>query len=234
MSDTSQGPGWWLASDGEWYPPESAPAAPPPPPPPTARMTSNGAPARESTAPTESAAEAPNVDAPPTEEPGKRRTRRAVGIAAVVVLLLAAVGVTVSILAGGSSSITSHGTMEVDDFTGDCLLDSGFSDITDGTQVTVTNADGTVIGTSVLSYNSGGSDPQGTIQPGLSTCVYRFTVSVPGGLSRYGISVSHRGTIWFNPTQMAKGPGLSLSSGGTGVPPPDTTPETTPGGFSAS
>ncbi|MFP4513648.1 MAG: DUF4190 domain-containing protein [Acidimicrobiales bacterium] len=30
MSDTSQGPGWWLASDGKWYPPQSA--APPPPP----------------------------------------------------------------------------------------------------------------------------------------------------------------------------------------------------------
>jgi hypothetical protein len=23
MSDTSQGPGWWLASDGRWYPPEA-------------------------------------------------------------------------------------------------------------------------------------------------------------------------------------------------------------------
>ncbi len=22
MSDTSQGPGWWMASDGKWYPPE--------------------------------------------------------------------------------------------------------------------------------------------------------------------------------------------------------------------
>ena len=22
MSTTSQGPGWWLASDGKWYPPE--------------------------------------------------------------------------------------------------------------------------------------------------------------------------------------------------------------------
>jgi len=29
MSDTSQGPGWWLASDGRWYPPQSAPAPPP-------------------------------------------------------------------------------------------------------------------------------------------------------------------------------------------------------------
>lgn len=33
MSDFSQGDGWWLASDGRWYPPEAAaqPLAPPPP-----------------------------------------------------------------------------------------------------------------------------------------------------------------------------------------------------------
>ncbi|MBI2704461.1 MAG: hypothetical protein HYX32_04115 [Actinobacteria bacterium] len=43
MSDTSQGPGWWQASDGKWYSPEShpsyqAPTAPQPaaPPPPAA------------------------------------------------------------------------------------------------------------------------------------------------------------------------------------------------------
>ena len=28
MSDTSQGEGWWLASDGKWYPPESRPPPP--------------------------------------------------------------------------------------------------------------------------------------------------------------------------------------------------------------
>ena len=34
MSDVSQGPGWWQASDGKWYPPlAAAPVAPPPPPP---------------------------------------------------------------------------------------------------------------------------------------------------------------------------------------------------------
>jgi Domain of unknown function (DUF4282) len=31
MSDSSQGPGWWQASDGKWYPPEKAPEPPPPP-----------------------------------------------------------------------------------------------------------------------------------------------------------------------------------------------------------
>lgn len=30
MSDASQGPGWWQASDGKWYPPEQAPGYQPP------------------------------------------------------------------------------------------------------------------------------------------------------------------------------------------------------------
>lgn len=34
MSEASQGPGWWLASDGRWYPPEMHPQYRPPPPPP--------------------------------------------------------------------------------------------------------------------------------------------------------------------------------------------------------
>lgn len=32
MSDVSQGPGWWQASDGRWYPPEQVPGVPTPPP----------------------------------------------------------------------------------------------------------------------------------------------------------------------------------------------------------
>lgn len=36
MSQVSGGPGWWLASDGRWYPPESRPQTGPPPPPPEA------------------------------------------------------------------------------------------------------------------------------------------------------------------------------------------------------
>jgi hypothetical protein len=34
VSEVSQGPGWWQASDGKWYPPQpAAPVTPPPPPP---------------------------------------------------------------------------------------------------------------------------------------------------------------------------------------------------------
>jgi hypothetical protein len=50
MSDAPQGPGWWQASDGKWYPPEQAPAGSTPPPgpgapgqvPPGAGMTPPG------------------------------------------------------------------------------------------------------------------------------------------------------------------------------------------------
>jgi len=44
MSDTSQGPGWWLASDGKWYPPELWTGGPGPVPPGTAVPTGTGAP----------------------------------------------------------------------------------------------------------------------------------------------------------------------------------------------
>ncbi|HEX2575688.1 MAG TPA: RDD family protein [Aquihabitans sp.] len=45
MSDVSQGPGWWQASDGKWYPPEQAPAAAAPTAPPTAPPPGYGPPA---------------------------------------------------------------------------------------------------------------------------------------------------------------------------------------------
>ena len=44
MSDTQQGPGWWLASDGRWYPPEAWTGAPPSGAP-TYGMPTYGAPA---------------------------------------------------------------------------------------------------------------------------------------------------------------------------------------------
>jgi hypothetical protein len=72
VSDTSQGPGWWIASDGKWYPPDPATsgaatadpapaAAAPPPAPPPAAAPAGGATA--DAAPTPTAAPAPLPDA---------------------------------------------------------------------------------------------------------------------------------------------------------------------------
>ena len=38
MSDVSQGPGWWQASDGKWYAPQAGAQSSPLPPPPTSPM----------------------------------------------------------------------------------------------------------------------------------------------------------------------------------------------------
>ena len=44
MSDTSQGPDWWIASDDKWYPPDLHPSyRPPPPKTPTLRQGSGNA-----------------------------------------------------------------------------------------------------------------------------------------------------------------------------------------------
>ena len=46
MSDTSQGPGWWRASDGRWYPPEQQPGDAPPAPTPSGPSAPSGSPRR--------------------------------------------------------------------------------------------------------------------------------------------------------------------------------------------
>ena len=67
MSDVSQGPGWWMASDGKWYPPEQhpdyvAPAPPPPAAPPPASPPPAGPPPA---GPPPGGAEPPPTWAPP-------------------------------------------------------------------------------------------------------------------------------------------------------------------------
>ena len=43
MSQNAEGPGWWLASDGKWYPPNLHPSVSPPPPPPSEVGVGRGA-----------------------------------------------------------------------------------------------------------------------------------------------------------------------------------------------
>jgi hypothetical protein len=160
---------------------------------------------------------------------GARRRSPAKIILAGVLVILA--GVSVSILAGCSNSpppITARGTMTL--YTG--LLSGSdvadaFPDITTGSQVTVTNPSGTVIGTGTLAYSKADTldfvleaaakmgQNAGVTAAALSqdVAVYTFTVAgLQGGLSRYGFSVGqNRGVVWESPSQ-AKDPGLTLGS----------------------
>jgi hypothetical protein len=89
MSEQSGGPGWWIASDGKWYPPEQAPGAAPAQPQPTAPPS------------------APPTAPLPTSAPGSSPDNKGKVVAVLVAaLVLVAVGVVVALTrdSGGDSS----------------------------------------------------------------------------------------------------------------------------------
>lgn len=91
-----------------------------------------------------------------------------------------------------------------------CAGSGGYSDITGGASVTVTDQSGTVIGTGQLDDGSADVDSS-TATP--IDCVFRFSVAhVPDGRTFYGVTVSHRGAVQFPPDQ-AKAAGVNLSIG---------------------
>ena len=143
-----------------------------------------------------------------------------------VIGALAVAGVIISFISGGSaaSPITSRGTVTLFSglLSGQNVQDS-YPDITSGSQVTVSDSTGKVIGTGTLSYNSAQTSAL-VLMSALAAklpsydlaqdvAVYTFTVtSLPGGLERYGVKVGqNRGTVWETASQM-KDPGLTLGS----------------------
>jgi len=110
MSDTSQGPGWWLASDGKWYPPESHPAPPQPPP-------SQG------------------YGAQPVAGRQKSKARRVwsvVGIAVLVVLALVIAGVVKNAIVGQTLPMSVNSSSQGGIVLGSCKVS--------GTQVTASGS----------------------------------------------------------------------------------------------
>ena len=85
MSDVSQGPGWWQAADGKWYPP--APQQPPTPPAPPAPPTfqAPGAP------------QAYNAPAGPKND-GLSIAALVCGISGLATLVLCGIGIVPAIL----------------------------------------------------------------------------------------------------------------------------------------
>jgi hypothetical protein len=106
MSDTPQGPGWWLASDGKYYAPEQAsgpqpepppqPATPPPVPPPIAQ---------------------PPAPQPPGPQPanksgGKGCIYALIAVAAVVVLGVIGIIAAVALLGGKAADKIQEATQQ--------------------------------------------------------------------------------------------------------------------------
>lgn len=123
--------------------------------------------------------------------------------AAVVALAVALTGI--SACSSGPGQITVKGTVEVD------YSMSGASDpYSDGTQVVVYNSSNQVIATGTLSTSTKPANPLNGMFS-LYADYYTFTVTVPGGLPRYGIEVGgQHGILWEREADMKAGPALSL------------------------
>lgn len=155
---------------------------------------------------------------------GSHRVRN---ILAVIGALVVA-GAIISFLSSGSTAptVTSHGNVTLySDALSGLNVQEAYPDITSGSQVTVSDSSGKIIGTGTLSYSptetatflleavaqeAGTGLTAAELAPDVA--IYTFTVTVPGGLDRYGITVGrNRGVIYQSASQM-KNPGLTLGS----------------------
>lgn len=149
---------------------------------------------------------------PPSPKPWQRKPVLIAAAALAAVLVIVVVLLATGVFGGGT--MTVHGSFQV----AGNPLQSGqnYPDISDGTQVVVTDPSGKVIGTSSLSFDAKATSvlnkTLGSLSHLAGETIYDFTVTVPAGEPRYGITVGHRGTIWFTPQEMSKGPGLSLGT----------------------
>lgn len=134
-------------------------------------------------------------------------------------LAVLAAGLSMAAAAACSSSsapapapIVSHGTIETTTniLSGTTPADA-YPDITDGSQVVVVSSQSN--GTEVIVIATGSLTFKNAVNGGAAGIAnyYTFTVTVPGGLVRYGIEIGHdRGTIWETLAQMKQGPSLCL------------------------
>lgn len=142
--------------------------------------------------------------------PAPRRGIRLRTPAVVTAGALAAAGLAVAALAGAGifrhGTIVVHGTEQLVVTSYDGMsTEQAFPDITGGTPVTVVNPAGAEVGSALLSP----SDPTSW---GPQDAVYAFVVTVPAGEQKYGIQIGRdRGTVWFTPAQMLRGPAVTLT-----------------------
>jgi hypothetical protein len=146
-------------------------------------------------------------------------TRRNAAIAAFAAAIL-----TAAACSSTPPPVTSHGTVTLySGLLSGTNVQDGYPDITAGSQVTVTDSTGKVIGTGTLAADSSMTTAMvdyASLAAKLPSydltqdvAVYDFTVAgLPGGLPRYGFQVGqNRGTVWQTAAQV-KAPALTLGS----------------------
>ena len=154
MSDTSQGPGWWLASDGKWYPPETAPNQPPPAPP-------------------QGLQQPPPMQTVPLQTPAQAKSNRGCLIAALVVFGL-------FVVLGGGACVAI--TVFADDVAEDALGGGPCPFLSDDEAEDILGEGTTAIETSGLSNVLDIIDPR--VMPNDPSCALFDGESQGGGLGR--------------------------------------------------
>jgi hypothetical protein len=101
--------------------------------------------------------------------------------------------------------------------TGDWRARTGaYDDLTEGTQITITDANGSPLATGLLE--------QGTYEPGVSepcvgTCAYPFTVNnTPAGRDSYNVRIGDRPGPTSTMAQMQEGPSLTIRNPRSATP----------------
>lgn len=111
MSDTSQGHGWWQASDGRWYPPEQHPDATPTTPP----VVASGVPAGAYGTPFQGAA--PH-SSPPSQQ---KKSNKGIWITLGVVLAVVVIGVwgCLALISAGTEAVVDGAANAVEGVAGE-------------------------------------------------------------------------------------------------------------------
>lgn len=156
---------------------------------------------------------APNpAPQPPTKS---RRTLIIVSIAALIAITVA----TMAIVNRSSTAapIHVHGSMKLVDSSDTdyrsifqngsvCSGEHGYSDITAGAEVEITDDQGKTL---ALTELNAGTSPDGITG---DSCVFTFDASIPANAQFYGVQVTHRGVVKMTKAEMILGPVLSLGS----------------------
>jgi hypothetical protein len=165
---------------------------------------------------------------PSPPEPPKRRRGLLVGITvAVVAAVAASAGTAVLLLsrgpvqavttkavsalatAAGPATLTVSGTFVLTDDnlflgTDGCAGQDGYSDISTGAAVTVTDGTGAIVGLGRLDSAQLTSTDD---------CTFSFSVAdVPAGKNFYGVEVTHRGAVKYAEADLAEPLALTLGS----------------------
>jgi hypothetical protein len=135
----------------------------------------------------------PPAYGPPPSRRRKRHTGLIAGLTIAVVLLIAATGIGVYLLVGRADTFDAHFTLSVPG-----CASPGYEDITNGSQVTLSDEHGTVVSIATLDV--------------IGTCYWQGDFhKVPAGKRFYGIAIGpHRGTLEYTEAQLRAGAAMTI------------------------